>query len=93
MGRLKVTGPVEIFGTFRGLIEVSGDLLVGPTGYCETDIRATSLAIEGQVIGDVDVESLTIRPAGKLYGRAQYKSLVLQDGGAMVSDRRRMRMP
>jgi len=93
LGRLTATGAVEIHGTFRGPIEVSGDLLIGPTGFCEGDIRATSLAIEGQVIGDVDVESLTIRPAGKLNGKATYKSLVLQDGGAMSSDRRRMKAP
>ena len=89
LGRLQAAGPVEIHGTFRGPIEVSGDLLIGATGLCEGDVRATSLEIEGQVIGDVDVDSLTIRPSGKLYGKANYKSLALQDGGVMVSDRRR----
>jgi cytoskeletal protein CcmA (bactofilin family) len=86
---LKAAGPVTIYGTFTGPIEVTGDLLVGPTGVCEGSIRAASLAIEGRVIGDVEVDDLLIRPTGKLFGKATYKSLALQDGGSMVSDRRR----
>lgn len=92
-GQLKAAGPVAIHGTFKGPIEVTGDLLVGPTGFCEGDLRAASLGIEGQVVGDVEVENLTIRPTGKLFGKATYKNLALQDGGVMVSDKRRMRLP
>ncbi|MGI6604842.1 MAG: polymer-forming cytoskeletal protein [bacterium] len=71
---------VEVYGKTEGSITGANRVVVAPTGCCKSSIKADQLDVAGEVFGDVDVEELVIRRAGRLHGRAKYKRLILTEG-------------
>lgn len=76
-------GLMEIRGTVRGDIYHQGRLVVGVTGFCESNVVATFVEVAGEVHGSVQAEKLVIHSTGRVYGRANYKNLVMRDGGLL----------
>ncbi|HHV57213.1 MAG TPA: polymer-forming cytoskeletal protein [Firmicutes bacterium] len=71
---------VEVYGRTEGSITGADKVIVAPTGCCKSNVKAAYLDIAGEVYGDVDVEELVIRRAGRLYGQVRYKKLILAEG-------------
>ncbi|HHV58335.1 MAG TPA: polymer-forming cytoskeletal protein [Firmicutes bacterium] len=86
----KNAGPelvIEIHGRVEGgICSYAGKVIITPTGLCMSNIKADSIDIAGEVHGDVEVKNLVIEPTGRLYGRAKYLNLMVQDGGILASD-------
>lgn len=82
-GNLASSGVLEIRGTVKGDIHHQGKVVVGFTGSCESNIVATSVEVAGKIHGNVQTDHLVIHSTGRIYGRAIYKNLVIQDGGVL----------
>jgi cytoskeletal protein CcmA (bactofilin family) len=81
-GKLQVKSGGQVLGSFSGLIECDGDLLIGPDAHVEANIRSERVTISGFVRGNVVASNrLKITTTGRLEGDAKVGALVVQEGG------------
>ncbi len=80
-GEFKVNGLLRIDGRFNGEIETEGKVLIGQHGYVETDIKASTVIIGGEVHGNIFAQKeVTILSTGRLFGNIVTSSLHLEEG-------------
>lgn len=80
-GTIQATGVIRIDGTLEGTVEHRGDLIIGPKGRVIADIQTKSLAVAGEVRGNIDAEEkLELLPGARLYGDVRCGHLVVHDG-------------
>jgi cytoskeletal protein CcmA (bactofilin family) len=81
-GTLSVKGDLEVAGTIRGSITVTGDLLVLPTGTIEgEEVKAKNVVLHGRVKANVMAdECLSISQTARLEGDAIAGSLNIEQG-------------
>ncbi len=81
-GVLKAEGSIRIDGTFEGLLEVIGSVIVGQTGRVVATIKATNVHVSGAVKGEiVATEQLEISQTGKVWGDITANALHIEPGG------------
>jgi cytoskeletal protein CcmA (bactofilin family) len=81
-GVIESTGVLRIDGHFEGQIDHAGELIVGPRGRIVATVKAKSMAIAGEVRGDVTTEAkLEIMSSGCLIGNSHAGQLVVHEGG------------
>ena len=80
-GKLFFSGTTRIDGHFKGRIEASGNLIVGPKGVVDADIQAGSVICNGEIRGCVCVdEYIDIRVPGKVFGDIISPKVLIQEG-------------
>ncbi len=80
-GALNFSGQARLDGAFKGEIQGSGTLLIGPAAQVQADIQAVSVIISGEVIGDVTAsERIELRAPGKLKGNINAPLVVMDEG-------------
>ncbi len=80
-GRLKFYDTIRIDGQFFGEILGSGTLIVGDTGYLESDVRASSVIISGEIKGKITADQrIEIHVPARVMGDLQSPSVVIDDG-------------
>lgn len=80
-GEFKVNGLLRIDGHFRGEIETEGKVLIGQKGLVETDIKASTVVIGGEVHGNIyATREVTILSTARMYGNIVTPSLNLEEG-------------
>ncbi len=80
-GTLKFKGSLRIDGKFEGEIITEGYLEIGDGAKVKANIKAGTVAIAGEVIGNVDAkERVDMRPTAKLVGNIKTKRLTIADG-------------
>jgi len=80
-GHLKFDHIVRIDGSFQGTIESLGNLIVGPTGDVEADIKTKNLEHYGKLIGNVISENkIILRKNAYLRGDLNCKDLEVESG-------------
>ncbi len=80
-GRFAVKGNLRIDGKFEGKMLQVDQLQIGPEGRVKSDINASSVVVEGVVIGNI---SATIRilllSTARVLGNIKTPELIIQDG-------------
>ena len=80
-GRFAVRGNLRIDGRFEGSSLLIDQLHVGPTGRIKTDIVATSVVVEGVVLGNITAERrILLLSTARVLGELRTPELIIQDG-------------
>jgi cytoskeletal protein CcmA (bactofilin family) len=80
-GKLSCEGDIRIDGQFKGELQVSGTLTVGPDAVIEADIYAPHIAIAGNIHGNIFAqEKLEIFAPAKILGTIEAPKLLIDDG-------------
>lgn len=80
-GLLTFGGQARLDGAFKGRVEGSGCLLIGPGAMIEADIHAEEVIISGQVTGEVTADKrIEIKSPGRLKGNINAPLVVMDEG-------------
>ncbi len=74
-------GTVLLNGRFEGEIMIADELIVGEKGVVNASIRAGSVVIWGEVVGDVHAdERVELKGAARVLGTVEAPVVVLEEG-------------
>jgi cytoskeletal protein CcmA (bactofilin family) len=80
-GTFRTPGNMRIDGTYKGVIECHGTLLIAETGQVNARIVAGSLLVSGELSGEVQCESrFELLKSGRVSGSVATKTVVVHDG-------------
>jgi cytoskeletal protein CcmA (bactofilin family) len=80
-GRFAVHGSLRIDGRFEGTALHVDQLQIGPRGRVKTDIMATSVIVEGIVIGAITAtRRVLLLSTARVLGDIKTPELIIQDG-------------
>ena len=80
-GRFMVQGNLRIDGTFEGRILVVDQLQIGEKAKVKTNITATSVVVEGLIIGNVTASRrILLLSTARVLGDLKTPELIIQDG-------------
>ncbi|RIL12327.1 hypothetical protein DCC79_01790 [bacterium] len=81
-GTLRSDGGIRIDGTFEGLIEVGGNVVIGESGRVIADINARNITVAGAVKGNVRGSGrLEILSTGQVLGDIAVAAVMIDEGG------------
>jgi len=80
-GRFAVRGNLKIDGRFEGEALLVDQLAVGPRARVRTSITATSVVVEGVVIGNISASRrVLLLSTSRVLGDIKTPELIIQDG-------------
>ncbi len=80
-GKLKFKGALRFEGSFKGEIETSDTLIVGPSGKVEAKVEAGALYNMGEIVGNIrGAKRISILAGSKLNGNIDTPSLISEEG-------------
>jgi cytoskeletal protein CcmA (bactofilin family) len=80
-GRFAVQGSLRIDGKFEGEALIVDKVFIGPKGKVKTDIFASSVVVEGILIGNIQATSrVLLLPTSRILGDIQTPELIIQAG-------------
>ena len=80
-GRYAIKGSLRIDGKFEGESLLVEQLMVGATGRVKTNIIATSVVVEGIVIGNISASRrILLLSTARVLGDIKTPELIIQDG-------------
>ena len=80
-GRFLVKGNMKIDGAFEGKVLLVDQLQIGPKARVKTDISATSVVVEGVVIGNISSSRrILLLSTARVLGDLKTPELIIQDG-------------
>ncbi|MCZ8341613.1 MAG: polymer-forming cytoskeletal protein [Leptospira sp.] len=80
-GEFKFPGLIRIDGKFRGVLETTGKVLIGKTGFVDTDIKARVVVAGGEIKGNIyATERVTLLASCRLEGDIVTPRLVVEEG-------------
>ncbi len=80
-GRFLVKGNMRIDGTFEGKVLLVDQLEIGPKARVKTSISATSVVVEGLVIGNISASRrILLLATARVLGDLKTPELIIQDG-------------
>jgi cytoskeletal protein CcmA (bactofilin family) len=80
-GRFAVRGSLRVDGTFEGQALVVDQLAVGPKGRVRAGITATSVVVEGIIIGNIAASRrILLLATARVLGDLKTPELIIQDG-------------
>lgn len=80
-GKFTCTGTVMLNAKFHGEIMATDTLIVGDKGVVNGNIRAGSVVISGQVVGNVlAVERVELRRNARVFGDLESPVIVIEEG-------------
>lgn len=80
-GKLSFSGAVRIDGHFKGEIFTKGTLIVGEMAVIESNIHASHIIVNGEILGNVIADKrMEIHASGKVSGNIQTPVLVINEG-------------
>ena len=86
-GKLSFSTPTRIDGALRGEVRSTALLVIGERGSVDGTLRASELIVLGVVRGDVHgVHRVEIGPGGRVYGRVETRTLVVNEGGLLDAE-------
>jgi cytoskeletal protein CcmA (bactofilin family) len=88
-GSINSNGVMRIDGTLEGTIEHLGQLVIGPKGRLLANVKAESMAIAGEVRGDVIVkDKLELLSTARLFGDVRCGQLIVHPGAVFQGQSR-----
>ena len=84
-GELTFEKGVKVLGSFEGQINTKGDLVVASGSNVQADIEAGSIAVEGDIKGNMAASDLIeLKQTAKLQGDIRCSRLVVIDGASFM---------
>ena len=80
-GRFAIRGSLRIDGRFEGKALLVDQLQIGPKGKVKTNIIATSVVVEGLIIGNItSSRRILLLSTARVLGDIKTPELIIQDG-------------
>ena len=80
-GKFFINGSLKIDGKFEGKSLQADQLYIGTTGKVKTNIYASSVIVEGIVIGNVTAKNrVMLLPTSRILGDIKTPELIIQNG-------------
>lgn len=80
-GEIHSKGVVRVDGLLQGTVEHLGHLIIGPSGRLIANVKALSMAVAGEIRGDVEVEGvLELLEGARMLGDVRCGHLVIHAG-------------
>lgn len=80
-GRFLINGTIQINGKFEGAILKVDQINVGQTGRVKANLEASSIMIEGVVIGNIKASTrVMLLPTARVLGDIKTPELIIQNG-------------
>ena len=80
-GRYAIRGSLRIDGRFEGQSLLVDQLQIGPKGKVKTNIVATSVVVEGLIIGNItSSRRILLLSTARVLGDIKTPELIIQDG-------------
>jgi cytoskeletal protein CcmA (bactofilin family) len=80
-GRFFINGSLKIDGKFEGKSLQADQLYIGATGRVKTNITATSVIVEGIIIGNITARNrVMLLPTARILGDISTPELIIQNG-------------
>jgi cytoskeletal protein CcmA (bactofilin family) len=80
-GKFSIRGSLRIDGRFEGQALLVDQLQVGPKGRVKTNIVATSIVVEGLVLGNMSAtRRILLLSTARVLGDLKTPELIIQDG-------------
>jgi cytoskeletal protein CcmA (bactofilin family) len=80
-GRFAIRGNLRIDGRFEGRSLHVDQLQIGPKGRVKTNILATSVVVEGIIIGNISASRrILLLSTARVLGEIKTPELIIQDG-------------
>ena len=80
-GHFFINGSLRIDGKFEGASLKADQIYVGNTGKIKTSIIASSVIVEGMIIGDIIAKNrVMLLPTAKVVGDIKTPELIIQNG-------------
>jgi cytoskeletal protein CcmA (bactofilin family) len=80
-GRFAIRGSLRIDGKFEGQALLVDQLQIGPKGKVKTAIMATSVVVEGLIIGNISASRrILLLSTARVLGDIKTPELIIQDG-------------
>ena len=73
----------QIFGRFRGDIELTGRLVLGEGARVQARVVADAAEIAGEFRGDLKVRSLVLLEKGRIEGTLEAQSMAMREGAQL----------
>ena len=91
-GRFFINGSLKIDGKFEGKSLQADQLYIGSTGRVKTNITATSVIVEGIIVGNITARNrVMLLPTARILGDISTPKLIIQnnvilEGRCMISN-------
>ncbi len=80
-GRFAIRGSLRIDGRFEGEALLVDQLQIGPKGRVKTNIIATSVVVEGVIMGNISASRrILLLSTARVLGDVRTPELIIQDG-------------
>ncbi len=80
-GKFAVKGTLRIDGKFEGDALIVDKVFIGPKGRVKTNIKASSVVVEGILIGNIKATNrVLLLPTSRILGDIQTPELIIQNG-------------
>lgn len=79
-GDFSSEGNVRLDGTFKGNLDITGNVLVGETAEIHADIDAQNISIAGAVRGNVSGNKVQLLRTGRIWGDIRANALTTEEG-------------
>ena len=80
-GRFAIRGSLRVDGTFEGQALLVDQLSIGPKGRVRAAITATSVVVEGIIIGNINAaRRILLLSTARVLGDLKTPELIIQDG-------------
>lgn len=84
-GELTFEGGVRIDGRFEGAITTKGKVLISKGGEVKAEIKASSLVLEGCLVGNLEATDVVeLRASGQMEGDVKAAKLLVVEGATLV---------
>jgi cytoskeletal protein CcmA (bactofilin family) len=79
-GVLSSSANVRLDGTFKGTLEITGNILVGETARIEADVNARNISVAGAVRGNISGKKVQLLRTGRVWGDIRATALTTEEG-------------
>jgi cytoskeletal protein CcmA (bactofilin family) len=80
-GEIHSKGVVRVDGLLQGTVDHQGHLIIGPSGRLIANVKAVSMAVAGEIRGDVEVQGvLELLEGARMVGDVRCGHLVIHAG-------------
>ena len=80
-GHLRCEGNLRIDGRCQGVVEATGNIVIGEMGQIEAEVRAKNVSVSGSVKGTIYANRVDLLSTGRIYGDVMVDSFFLDEGG------------
>jgi cytoskeletal protein CcmA (bactofilin family) len=82
-GKIQGTGHVRIAGSFKGDVQVEGNLSIEPGAKHQGEVRAGTVTVSGELTGNIGARHVDVMPTGVIVGDVKADTITVASGSRM----------